>query len=164
MINSTVDEYLRLIDAGKREQIPLAAQQKLSQTVQLTSEAGPFHDLVIKKRFEPVHAIAVYGTFIVRDWFAAIRDVLGGRSRSSQNVIVDAIEQVQNEVRLRAWQQGANYVVGFHLSVSEVSGKGKAMHTAFAYGTPLVVEQLPLAEQRHMIAQQHLPRGEAQEP
>lgn len=107
--------------------------------VMLTTETySP--DLVIDERLDVVTAECVFGMNIFRDFFASVRDIFGGRSAATQNVLRDARTMVLNELKKEAKAVGANAVVGVRLDYSEISGKGASMLFVVASGTAVVIK------------------------
>ena len=82
-----------------------------------------------------VSAECAYGMNILKDFFAGITDVIGGRSGSTQRVLRDARRQVMAELRAEAFAIEADAVVGVRLDFNEFSGGGKAMLFVVATGT-----------------------------
>jgi uncharacterized protein YbjQ (UPF0145 family) len=76
----------------------------------------------------------IVGANIFRDLFAGIRDIVGGRAASYENVLQSAREQALGEMRLRAAELGANAVVGVDLDY-EVLGSNGSMLMVSATGT-----------------------------
>lgn len=65
---------------------------------------------------------AIMGANIVRDLFAGITDIIGGRSGTYEAKLADARETVLREMQDRAAELGANAVVGVDLDY-EVIGQ-----------------------------------------
>lgn len=57
----------------------------------------------------------ILGANIVRDFFASITDVIGGRSRSYESKLEEGREQALNEMQKKAENLGADAVVGIDL-------------------------------------------------
>ena len=74
----------------------------------LTTETNT--DLKVKKRLEIISAECAFGINIFRDFFVAVRDVFGGRSKPTQKVLRDARKKVLEELRLEAFELEANAV------------------------------------------------------
>ena len=58
---------------------------------------------------------AIIGANIFRDLFANIRDIIGGRSGSYEQVLRQARDAAINEMMAEANARGADAVVGVHL-------------------------------------------------
>ncbi len=83
---------------------------------------------------------AILGTNIFRDFFASIRDVIGGRSGSYEKVLNDARQTAINEMIQQARDMGANAVVGVDIDYESISqGQGDAMLMVSAAGTAVLV-------------------------
>ena len=76
----------------------------------------------------------IVGANIVRDLFASITDIVGGRSGKYENVLARAREEALGEMKARAAQLGGNAVVGVDLDY-EVLGKSGSMLMVSASGT-----------------------------
>lgn len=79
----------------------------------------------------------ILGANIFRDLFAAVRDVVGGRSGAYENVLRDARQTALDEMAREAERRGANAVIGIDLDYETV-GRGMLMVTAT--GTAVVLE------------------------
>lgn len=80
---------------------------------------------------------AIMGANVVRDLFASITDIVGGRSGAYESKLVDAREIAMEEMKEKAQRLGANAVVGVDLDY-EVIRDGMLMVTAS--GTAVVIE------------------------
>ncbi|MFD1344094.1 heavy metal-binding domain-containing protein [Litorisediminicola beolgyonensis] len=82
------------------------------------------------KRITAYHGLvvgeAIMGANFVRDFFAQITDVVGGRSGAYEKKLQDAREVAQSELIERARAMGANAVVGVDLDY-EVVGESMLM-------------------------------------
>ncbi|MDE0452262.1 MAG: heavy metal-binding domain-containing protein [Gammaproteobacteria bacterium] len=81
---------------------------------------------------------AIVGANIFRDFFAGVRDIVGGRSGAYEKELQRAREIALNEMSESARSQGANAVVGIDLDY-EVVGKGGSMLMVTACGTAVRV-------------------------
>ncbi|MGB3385996.1 MAG: YbjQ family protein [Marinomonas sp.] len=104
----------------------------------LTTETAP--NIEIEKRIEIITAECVFGMNIFKDVFAGVRDVVGGRSKATQDILRDSRKTVLNELRKEAYSLGANAVVAVDLDYSEFSGGGKSMLFVVASGTAVKVK------------------------
>ena len=77
---------------------------------------------------------AVVGANVVRDFFASVRDVVGGRSGSYEKVLASAREGALEYMREHAETLGANAVIGLSLDY-EVVGESGSMLMVVATGT-----------------------------
>lgn len=69
---------------------------------------------------------AIMGANIVRDFFASVTDVIGGRSGAYESKLKDARDEAMAEIEERARAIGANAVVGIDLDY-EVIGDSMLM-------------------------------------
>lgn len=80
---------------------------------------------------------AILGANIFRDFFAGVRDIIGGRSGSYEQVLRQARDTALREMQEEAAQRGANAVVGVDLDYETVSQGTMLMVTAS--GTAVVI-------------------------
>jgi len=81
----------------------------------------------------------IMGANIFRDFFAGIRDIVGGRAASYEKVLKDARDEALRELQEEAMARGANAVVGVDLDYGAV-GSGESMLMVSASGTAVIVE------------------------
>ena len=79
---------------------------------------------------------AIMGANVVRDVFASITDIVGGRSGAYESKLQDARETALAELEDRARVKGANAVVGVDLDYEVV---GQSMLMVSASGTAVVI-------------------------
>jgi len=82
----------------------------------------------------PVAGEAVLGANIVRDWFASIRDVIGGRAGGYQNVLRDGREHAIEDMVEEANELGADAIVGVDIDY-ESMGETNSMLMVSCNGT-----------------------------
>jgi uncharacterized protein YbjQ (UPF0145 family) len=80
---------------------------------------------------------AILGANIVRDVFAGITDILGGRSGAYEEELGKAREIALRELEERARQMGGNAVVGVDLDYEVI---GESMLMVSASGTAVTLE------------------------
>lgn len=81
----------------------------------------------------------IIGANLFRDLFASIRDVVGGRSASYEEVLRKAKTSALREMEEQAAALGANAVVGVDLDYETV-GQGNSMLMVTAAGTAVRIE------------------------
>lgn len=91
----------------------------------------------IRQYFGVVSGEAIMGANIVRDLFASITDIVGGRSAAYERKLAEAREVAIAEMCDDAQRKGANAVVGVDLDY-EVIREGMLMVTAS--GTAVYIE------------------------
>jgi uncharacterized protein YbjQ (UPF0145 family) len=69
----------------------------------------------------------IIGANVFKDFFAAIRDVVGGRSGTYERVLQEAREIAMNEMSARAQQMGANAVVGIDVDYEVIGNSGSML-------------------------------------
>lgn len=79
---------------------------------------------------------AIMGANVVRDVFASITDIVGGRSGAYESKLQDARETALTELEDRAREKGANAVVGVDLDYEVV---GQSMLMVSASGTAVLL-------------------------
>ena len=79
---------------------------------------------------------AIMGANVVRDFFAQITDVVGGRSGAYESKLQDARDTALNELEQRAAALGADAVLGVDLDYEVV---GDSMLMVSASGTAVVL-------------------------
>ena len=93
------------------------------------------------RRITAYHGIAVgeaiMGANVVRDLFASITDIVGGRSGAYEAKLQDARDVAMRELEQRAAAMGGNAVVGVDLDYEVV---GNSMLMVSASGTSVTVE------------------------
>jgi uncharacterized protein YbjQ (UPF0145 family) len=92
----------------------------------------------IKQYLGIVSAQTIIGANIVKDLFAGIRDIVGGRSGTYEKVIADAKSNALNELQQKAAQAGANAIVAIDLDFETV-GSGGSMLMVVATGTAVII-------------------------
>jgi len=70
---------------------------------------------------------AILGANLFRDFFAGIRDIVGGRTASYERVLRDARETALAEMKEAAAELGANAVVGVDIDYETVGGQGSML-------------------------------------
>lgn len=82
---------------------------------------------------------AILGANVVRDFFASIRDVVGGRSGAYEKVLKSARDSAVDDMVAEAKARGADAVVGVDLDY-EVLGKEGSMLMVAASGTAVKLD------------------------
>ena len=81
---------------------------------------------------------AILGANFFRDFFAKIRDVVGGRSGAYEKELARARETAFREIQEEALEVGANAIVGIDLDY-EVMGENGSMLMVSISGTAVMV-------------------------
>jgi uncharacterized protein YbjQ (UPF0145 family) len=68
-----------------------------------------------------VTAEVVYGTNVLRDFFASIRDVVGGRTGSYEQIFEKGQREAIAELERRAQRLGANAIIGIEVDTGTIN-------------------------------------------
>jgi uncharacterized protein YbjQ (UPF0145 family) len=82
---------------------------------------------------------AILGANVFRDFFAGIRDIVGGRSGGYEKALREAREIAISEMEEEATRLGANAVIGVDIDYETVGEKGSMLMVS-ASGTAVVLE------------------------
>lgn len=93
----------------------------------------------IRQYFGVVVGEAILGANIFRDFFAGVRDIVGGRSAGYEKELGKAREIALEELSERAREMGANAVVGIDLDY-EVVGREGGMLMVSVSGTAVRID------------------------
>lgn len=93
------------------------------------------------RTFGIVSGDAILGANIFRDFFASVRDIVGGRSAAYEEELRKAKELALQEMEAEAAALGANAVVGVDLDYETIGiGQGGNMLMVSVSGTAVLVE------------------------
>ena len=93
----------------------------------------------ITRYYGIVSGETILGANVFRDFFASIRDVVGGRSGSYEEVLREAKDTALRGMQEQARLLGANAVIGVDLDYETVGGSGSKLMVT-ACGTAVTVE------------------------
>ena len=80
----------------------------------------------------------IIGANFLKDFFAGVRDIVGGRSNSYEKVLRKAKDTAMAEMVERAQEMGANAIVGIDIDY-ETIGKDNSMLMVATSGTAIVI-------------------------
>ncbi|MFD2114822.1 heavy metal-binding domain-containing protein [Paenibacillus yanchengensis] len=83
----------------------------------VVTSTDEFKGAEISKYYGIVYGDAVMGANIVRDMLASVRDVVGGRSESYQNLLARARALALRDMQVMAYSKGANGIVGIRFDI-----------------------------------------------
>jgi uncharacterized protein YbjQ (UPF0145 family) len=87
---------------------------------------------------------AILGANIFRDFFAGIRDIVGGRSAAYEEELRKARDIAIQEMSQQAQDLGANAVIGVDMDYESIQmGKGGGMLMVSASGTAVEIDRPP---------------------
>jgi uncharacterized protein YbjQ (UPF0145 family) len=82
---------------------------------------------------------AILGANIFRDFFASVRDIVGGRSAAYEAELRKAKDIALDEMRQQARNLGANAIIGIDIDYETIGANGSMLMVS-ASGTAVVVE------------------------
>jgi len=83
---------------------------------------------------------AILGANIFKDFFAGIRDIVGGRSAAYEGELRKAKDIAMSEMQQQAQQLGANAVIGIDIDYETIQiGNGGGMIMVSASGTAVIL-------------------------
>ncbi|MBI5216222.1 MAG: heavy metal-binding domain-containing protein [Ignavibacteriae bacterium] len=91
----------------------------------------------IKRYYGIVSGEAILGANVFKDFFAGIRDIVGGRSAAYENELREAKNIALQEMTMQAQQMGANAILAVDLDYETV---GQSMLMVSASGTAVFYE------------------------
>ena len=80
----------------------------------------------------------IIGANAFKDFFAGIRDIVGGRAGSYEKVLSEAKDTSMREMMMRAQALGANAIVAIDLDYETIGANGSMLMVA-ASGTAVVI-------------------------
>src|SRR5437773_1030803 len=96
--------------------------------------------LTVKQYLKPISAHIVAGTNLFSDFLASFADVFGGRSQTYQKQLSSLYNESIERLKIAAFEIGANCIIGLHVDLDEISGKGKSMFMITALGTAVIID------------------------
>ncbi len=94
----------------------------------------------VSKYIGLVSGEAILGANIFKDFFAGIRDIVGGRSAAYEQELRKAKDIAIREMSDEAQRLGANAVIGVDLDFEEISPGQGTMLMVSASGTAVVID------------------------
>lgn len=76
---------------------------------------------IVESYLGVVTAEVVYGSNALRDFFAGIRDIVGGRTASYEHVFERGQQEALDELAQRAHRLGANAVIGIEVDTGTIN-------------------------------------------
>ena len=96
---------------------------------------------IVESYLGVVTAEVVYGANALRDFFAGIRDIIGGRTASYERVFERGHQDALAELEQRAARLGANAVIGIEVDTGTINiDESGALLLITATGTAVVVQ------------------------
>ena len=93
----------------------------------------------VKQYIGIVTGEVILGANLFKDFFASIRDVIGGRSGSYESVLKEAKDHALRELTEKAQAAGANAIIGVDLDYETLGARGSMLMVS-ATGTAVILE------------------------
>ncbi|MEY2977190.1 MAG: YbjQ family protein [Prochlorotrichaceae cyanobacterium] len=87
----------------------------------LTTTTDVLQGMEIESYLGLVTAEVVYGTNALRDFFAGIRDMIGGRTGSYEQIFQKGQKEAIEELQQRAKRMGATGIIGVSLNTDSIN-------------------------------------------
>ena len=126
---------MQLFRSKKRLIINQTIQNKTMMTLSTTPQ---IEGRTIREYKGVVTGETIIGANFVKDFFAGIRDIVGGRSASYEQVLREAKDTSMQEMMERAQAMGANAIVGIDIDYETIGANGSMLMVA-ASGTAVVI-------------------------
>lgn len=106
-----------ILQAVEEKRRKKAAKENFAiDSIMITTET--YIDIPIEKRIEVIFSEYVYGLNFVKDFFTAIRDIVGGRVNSIEQPIRDTNQKIIKEMKEKAYRLGDDAVIGLKIDYS----------------------------------------------
>lgn len=92
----------------------------------------------VKQYIGIVTGEVILGANLFKDFFASLRDIVGGRSGSYERVLKEAKDSALAELQEKAQAMGANAIIGIDLDYETLGANGSMLMVS-ASGTAVVV-------------------------
>ncbi|HET7055037.1 MAG TPA: heavy metal-binding domain-containing protein [Thermomicrobiales bacterium] len=106
----------------------------------LMTTTSTLDGMPIQRYLGVVSGEAILGANIMKDLFASVRDIVGGRSGAYEAELIRAKETALREMESNAAAMGANAIIGIDLDY-ETLGSGNSMLMVCVSGTAVIVNQ-----------------------
>ena len=104
----------------------------------ISTTTNAIEGLPVQKYYGIVTGEVIVGANIFRDLFASVRDIVGGRSGSYEDVLARARKQALEEMEAQAAALGGNAVIGVDIDY-EVLGANGSMLMVSCSGTAVEI-------------------------
>jgi len=104
----------------------------------LISTTATLQDRTVKRYLGVVSGEAILGANIFKDFFASIRDIVGGRAAAYEKELRRAKEIAIEEMQTEARRLGGNAIIGVDLDYETI---GQSMLMVSASGTAVEIEE-----------------------
>ncbi|MEM9214287.1 MAG: YbjQ family protein [Cyanobacteria bacterium P01_F01_bin.150] len=87
----------------------------------ILSTTDTLQGITVKEYVGVVTAEVVYGSNALRDFFAGIRDIIGGRTGAYERVFEKGQKDAMDELSKRAQRLGADAVIGIEIDTGTIN-------------------------------------------
>jgi uncharacterized protein YbjQ (UPF0145 family) len=105
----------------------------------LMTTTNTLQNVEIKQYLGIVSGEAILGANLMKDIFASVRDIVGGRSGAYEAELLHAKETAMHEMETAALAMGANAIIGIDLDYESL-GSGGSMLMVCASGTAVLIQ------------------------
>ena len=105
----------------------------------LITTTSTIENASIEKYIELISSNVVIGTNLFSDFAASFSDTFGGFSGTYQNKLQKIYNTAIKELKEKAFDIGANAVIGLKIDFDEITGAGKSMFMVSAVGTAVKI-------------------------
>jgi uncharacterized protein YbjQ (UPF0145 family) len=112
--------------------------KQIKRKIMILSTTPQIEGHTIREYKGVVTGETIIGANIFKDFFAGIRDIVGGRAGSYENVLREAKDTSLQEMMERAQAMGANAVVGIDIDYETIGSNGSMLMVATS-GTAVVI-------------------------
>ena len=110
----------------------------IKETIMILSTTPQIDGHSIREYKGIVTGETIIGANMFKDFFAGIRDIVGGRAGSYEKVLAEAKDTSMHEMMQRAQDLGANAIVGIDIDY-ETIGANNSMLMVATSGTAVVI-------------------------
>ena len=118
--------------------VRLMYRNYFKNTIMILSTTPQIEGQTIREYKGVVTGETIIGANFVKDFFAGIRDIVGGRASSYERVLQEAKETSMREMMQRAQAMGANAIVGIDIDYETIGANGSMLMVATS-GTAVVI-------------------------
>ena len=118
--------------------VRLTYRNYFKNTIMILSTTPQIEGQTIREYKGVVTGETIIGANFVKDFFAGIRDIVGGRAASYEQVLQEAKETSMREMMQRAQAMGANAIVGIDIDYETIGSTGSMLMVATS-GTAVVI-------------------------
>lgn len=118
--------------------VRLTYRNFLKNTIMILTTTPQIEGHSIREYKGVVTGETIIGANFVKDFFAGIRDIVGGRAASYEQVLQEAKETSMREMMQRAQAMGANAIVGIDIDYETIGSTGSMLMVATS-GTAVVI-------------------------